>query len=89
LIPPHGTTRILTLVAEDLVLEQLKGIRREMATKADLKGLATSEQLTEIDATVKADLEALRGEMLRHFVEVATRVSQLERDVQELKTKTG
>jgi hypothetical protein len=102
------------VVADDLVLEQLKGIRRDMATKADLKDLASRDQLRAIEATLRADVEALRGEMLRHFVEVETRVgteihelislirelvssrdrlaarvSQLERDVQELKSKTG
>jgi hypothetical protein len=55
----------------DLVIEQLKAIRKEIA------GLATREDLTAAIAplSTKAELESLRAEMLRHFVEVETRVA--------------
>ena len=58
---------------DDLVLEQLKAIRRDMATKDDLRDVATKDDLAPL--TTKVELEGLRSEMLRHFVEVETRVT--------------
>lgn len=94
-------------VADDLVLEHLKAIRRDMATKDDL-AVATGTLAT------RAELEALKADLTRHFVEVqtrittevheliallreliasrdrlATRVSQLEQDVETLKRRAG
>ncbi len=55
----------------DLVLEQLKAIRRDIA------GLATKDDLATATAplSTKAELESLRAELLRHFVEVETRIT--------------
>jgi hypothetical protein len=60
-------------VADDLVLEQLRAIRKDIAGLATREDVAAS--LATIRAELKADLEALRGEMLRHFVEVETRIA--------------
>ena len=58
-------------MADDLVLEQLKAIRRGIAD------LATKEDLSSAVAplTTRAELENLRGELNRHFVEVETRIT--------------
>jgi hypothetical protein len=61
-------------VSDDLVIEQLKAIRKDiagLATKEDLGLLATKDDLD----GVRRDLEGLRTELLRHFVEVETRIA--------------
>ena len=58
-------------MADDLVLEQLKAIRRDMA------GLATKSDVISAVAplSTRQELEQLRAELGRHFVEVETRIA--------------
>lgn len=69
---------ILELMADDLVLEQLQAIRRDisgLATKQDLS-TAVAPLTTRVELeTVRGELEGLRTELLRHFVEVETRIT--------------
>jgi hypothetical protein len=58
-------------VADDVILEHLKALRRDVSglpTRDDL-AIATSSLAT------KSELESLRGELLRHFVEIETRMT--------------
>jgi len=102
---------------DDLVLDYLKAIRRDisgLATKEDLAAATTPLSTKAELADLRGELEDLRGELVRHFVEVETRittevheligllrdlvasrdrlaarVSQLERDMADLKRHTG
>lgn len=62
---------------DDLVLEHLKALRRDIVTKADLAG-ATAQLATKSDLehlSTREELETLRHDMGRHFVEVETRIT--------------
>lgn len=59
------------VVSDDLVLEQLKAIRLSIA------GLTTKQDLSSALAPLptRDELESLRTELRRHFVEVETRLT--------------
>lgn len=59
------------VVAHHLLLKQLKAIRRDIA------GLPTRQDLSSAVAplTTREELNGLRAELLRHFVDVKTRLT--------------